>query len=152
MEEDSRSPKRGAFPSPKEVLDSATPYEPTFDQSNQPNPQYQSAEGSGSSDAEIGEETVSDIRGDMGTPGTPPPPSSAGQQGDPGETPSTEGMGTPGTPPRPSSENATDSQSGDGSTKGTPGTPPPPAKAEGSGQQVNEGDMGTPGTPPPPSS
>lgn len=148
---DTTSPKRGAFPSPREVLESATPFEPRPEPANETGSQSYSADRSGRLDPEVGETIVSDTQADMGTPGTPPPPPSSagtGQQADPGNVQSTAGMGTPGTPPPPPSEKASSSQSGDGSTKGTPGTPPPPPS---SAQLASAGGMGTAGTPPPPS-
>jgi len=80
-------PKRGAFPTPRNVLADATPYEPGA--------------------------------GNMGTPGTPPPPSGSTGAG---------------------------SQSGAGNV-GTPGTPPPPSGSAGAGLQGGASNVGTPGTP-----
>ncbi len=125
MVRDAPSPKRGAVATPKDVLESATPYEPPSDVPNEPDAEADSAESPSRPDPGIGETIVSDTQANMGIPGTPPPPPSDAAAG---------------------------SQSGDGSTKGTPGTPPPPSTSAGGGQQGGAGGVGTEGTPPPPPS
>lgn len=146
---DSTSPRRGAFPSPKEVLESATPFEPRSDSANETDPQY-SAEKYARFEPGIGETIMTDTQANLGTPGTPPPPPSiagTGQQAGPGATQPTTGMGTPGMPPSPTDDKATASQSGEDSTKGTPGTPPPPSGV----QFASSGGKGIGGMPPAPS-
>ena len=104
------TPKRGAFPTPRNVLGSATPYEPEKpDQSGlaayQPNSGADSPEEPDISGTETGGIAMSDKAGSatgvpragyMGTPGTPPPPSgSSGASSQHGVG----NMRTPGTPP-----------------------------------------------------
>jgi hypothetical protein len=79
------TPKRGAFPTPRSALADATPYEPERrDQSG-------ADEAGAATGVQLGP-------GNIGTPGTPPPPSGSTRAG---------------------------SHRGSGN-KGTPGTPPPP--------------------------
>jgi hypothetical protein len=102
------TPKRGAFPTPRSALADATPYEPERrDQSG-------ADEAGAATGVQLGP-------GNMGTPGTPPPPSGSTGAG----SQSGAGIGTPGTPPPPSGSTRSGSHRGSGN-KGTPGTPPPP--------------------------
>lgn len=168
------SPKRGAFPTPRNVLSDAIPYHP--EEAVQPRPPADHP-GSGRSAQEAtrrsgttaGETIMSDYAssstGDpgaastMGTPGTPPPPSSAGggpQAGSGDSQVSANGMGTAGTPPRPSSGSQAAGTPSSASTKGIPGIPPPPSaeglQAGAGSVQPGTGNMGAAGTPPRPTS
>jgi len=100
------TPKRGAFPTPRSVLSAATPYEPEKpDQSglaaDQPRSESYSPEESRRSGTRTGGIAMSDKAGSAGN------------------------MGTAGTPPPPSGSKAAGSQAGAGNV-GTAGTPPPP--------------------------
>lgn len=148
MAKDNRTrfpPKRGAFPTPRSVLEGATPYEPGQSKSESNAP-----EGSGRSTSSIstGELTMSNESGStgyVGTAGTPPPPSGgtiAGSQA------GSSTKGTAGTPPPPSGGATAGSQAGAGNV-GTAGTPPPPSGGTTAGSKAGAGYLGTPGTPPP---
>ena|ERR1035437_2377558 len=167
-EKNTLHPKRGAFPTPRNVLADATPYKPeqpdesgvTVEQPSSGSDTSGTAEefrkqpnrGSGKKMVRTGGIAMSDKAGaqrgagNVGTPGTPPPPSGsagAGSQQGAGN------VGTPGTPPPPSGSAGAGSRQGAGNV-GTPGTPPPPSGSAGAGSQGGASNVGTPGTPPPP--
>jgi syndecan 1/integrin beta 8/collagen type III alpha len=166
------SPKRGAFPTPKNVLSDAKPYHPEEaapprPATDRPGSGWSTQEATRRSGMTAGETIMSDHAGSstsgpdaastMGTPGTPPPPSSAGtgrQAGSGDSQAGAGGMGTPGTPPPPSAGGKTAGTSSSVSTKGTPGTPPPPSaeglRAGAGSTQPGTGNMGAAGTPPRP--
>jgi len=105
-------PKRGAFPTPRNVLADATPYKPeqpeesgvTVEQPSSEEFRKQPNRGSAKKMVRTGGKAMSDKAGaqqgasNVGTPGTPPPPSgSAGAGSQQGAS----NVGTPGTPPPP---------------------------------------------------
>lgn len=120
------TPKRGAIPTPRSVLSSATPFE--ADQSDlavdQPPTELQLSTGSSRAGIQAGGILMSDDSGSsfVGTAGTPPPPSggvAGGQRAGAGN------VGTAGKPPPPAGGAAGGSRAGAGNV-GTAGTPPPP--------------------------
>lgn len=155
------SPKRGAFPTPGNVLSEATAYEPekAGPAAAHPGSGLGSQEAVNRSDMTLEGAIMSDYAGSstggqneagtLGTPGSPPHPSRGGGT----QAGSTKGV--PGTPRPPSAgglqAGAGPSQSGIGNM-GIAGTPPRPASSSpAAGAPPGSSEMGTPGTPPRPS-
>ena len=144
------TPKRGAFPTPRNVLADATPYK--LEKPDEAGVTGGEPNSGSATQVQTGGMSMSDDAGaqrgasNVGTPGTPPPPSGSSGAGSKGGA---SNVGTPGTPPPPSGSSGAGSKGGAGNM-GTPGTPPPPSGSSGAGSQGGTGNVGTPGTPPRP--